>query len=344
MEDEFTVDGINGTTTMNRAAYEDYQQRLACRRAEGRYTLEEAAMMFAEETKESAATMLKKLVQAVRDGKLPVFEPGRHLYYQPNKVRDFYEEVFWEDLNTWLADNAQRITWRFPMPDELRDEMECNAAYAEAVYNGKAIDWRYWVHQMPMLSAAQASRLMSGLDPDIFENLDNRPNKNDPSRSCANAKKMQRLAETQGKQGATPAEWLEWAKSLGYRVHTGFVLAVGELLEATGAKVEAVPVMNAEAPMQGEPPAAQTETKAKRINENRAFLMSCIDQGIHADIESIWLHIRNSAAKENFLFKSASQSTATTVDGKQVQKKNLGRALGNLLNTLNNRKRQVRYE
>jgi hypothetical protein len=103
------------------------------------------------------------------------------------------------------------------------------------------------------------------------------------------------------------------------------------------AKGEGVPVVNTEAPMQGEPPAAQTETKAKRINGIRAFLMSCIDKGIPPNIESIWLHIRDNASNENFLFKSASQSTATTVDDKQVKKKNLGRALGNLLKTPNNR-------
>jgi hypothetical protein len=77
--------------------------------------------------------------------------------------------------------------------NEERDEAELIAALTEKVYNGSIINWRYWVYQMPRLSAAQAARLLCGLDPDTFDNLDSRPNKNDPSHLCDKARKLQRL-------------------------------------------------------------------------------------------------------------------------------------------------------
>lgn len=36
MQEQFTVRGIGGESTMNRPAYEDYQERLKSRLAEGR--------------------------------------------------------------------------------------------------------------------------------------------------------------------------------------------------------------------------------------------------------------------------------------------------------------------
>jgi len=91
-----------------------------------------------------------------------------------------------------------------------------------------------------------------------------------------------------------------------------------------------------------EAPATQTENdtadgkdegagKPVRINQIRAFLLDCFKSGADKTIESIWLHIRNNAGKEKFLFKSASNSTATTLDDKKVEKKNLARNLRDLL-------------
>ncbi len=129
--------------------------------------------------------------------------------------------VKWNDLPPELEAMTQRFA-----DYKAKDEGEFDAAFAESVYNGVSINWRYWVHQMPTLTTAQAARLMSGLDPDIFENLDSRPNKNDPSRLCEKARMIQRLVETQGKHSESPAEWLAWADSHGFKVHDGFRIEV----------------------------------------------------------------------------------------------------------------------
>jgi hypothetical protein len=112
-----------------------------------------------------------------------------------------------------------------------RDQRDFNASFAETVYNEHAIDWRYWVLQMPSLTAAQASRLMSALDPDVFEDLAARPNENDPSRMCKRAKAMQRLAEAEEFRSASPADWLAWAHERDLKIHDGFRLAVEELTQ-----------------------------------------------------------------------------------------------------------------
>ena len=106
------------------------------------------------------------------------------------------------------------------------------AAYDETGLNGQAINWRYWVHHMPFLTVAQAARLMSGLEPDLFDDLNNRPGKDDPTREIQKVIKMQRLAEAQGKITASPVEWMEWASAHKLNVHAGFRIAVEDMLEA----------------------------------------------------------------------------------------------------------------
>lgn len=118
-----------------------------------------------------------------------------------------------------------------------RERREMNAAFRESVHNDSFINWRYWVEQMPQLTAGEAARLMCALDPDLFADLEHRPNTNDPSGRCRNAEKLQRLAERQGKQTATPQSWLAWADEQGIKVHDGFRLEV-ESLTARQAKVE----------------------------------------------------------------------------------------------------------
>jgi hypothetical protein len=113
------------------------------------------------------------------------------------------------------------------------------AGFAEHVLNGRLIDWDYWVKNMPTLSAAEAARLMAGLDPELFEDLAARPApKNDPSRACAEAKRMERLAVARGRDRHSPEEWLRWARERDLSVHRGFFMAVrGRHLRENEAQV-----------------------------------------------------------------------------------------------------------
>jgi hypothetical protein len=151
------------------------------------------------------------------------------------------------NLSKWLISdedaNAVRHSLGVPAQAEKHDKSEATSdrlllsAFAESVNNGKAIDWRYWVHQLPALTAGEAARLMCGLDPDLFLNLESRPNKNDQTQLCKKASMIQRLAEREGKVSATPSEWITWAGGHQIAVHDGFRLEV----ESAPAMTTAMP-------------------------------------------------------------------------------------------------------
>ena len=88
---------------------------------------------------------------------------------------------------------------------------EFSGAFAESDLNGRPIDWFHWVHQVPRLTAAQAARLMSGLDPDLHGDLESLQNESDPCKALENARKWERIAVGQGMENAPPEAWIEWA-------------------------------------------------------------------------------------------------------------------------------------
>jgi hypothetical protein len=114
----FEVRGINRTSRMGRVSYDAHLQALAQRQAEGRYTLEEAAMTIAENTGERADEMLKDLTEAVRNRVLPVHEPRHSARWKADRVREWHDEATWKNLNAWLAVNHPELhsKWQFPDP------------------------------------------------------------------------------------------------------------------------------------------------------------------------------------------------------------------------------------
>jgi hypothetical protein len=101
----------------------DYLEELARYQISGRYTLMQAADFIESEGGEDYKAMLERLTVAARNDELPMYLPGRNqrLDYGPKPrakpcVRVFYEEAYWNDLNTWLGQYEPRITCRFPDP------------------------------------------------------------------------------------------------------------------------------------------------------------------------------------------------------------------------------------
>lgn len=120
----------------------------------------------------------------------------------------------------------------FSVPDDFREVLEQKAdaeftgSFDEVRVNGRSIDWHYWM-SMKTLTASQSSRLMVGLDPDIFTSLDhNGPTRNDTSGQRDRAKKIERLALNHGMAEGTASEWLSWAKSNGFSIHRLFAIEV----------------------------------------------------------------------------------------------------------------------
>ncbi len=94
---------------------------------EGRYTLEEAAKALAAHAGVRQESMLQKLKVAAETQSIPTFEPGRVDRYRyrgdGNHVREFYEEVYWDNLNQWLDVEEPRISYRFPNPKGNTSEL-----------------------------------------------------------------------------------------------------------------------------------------------------------------------------------------------------------------------------
>lgn len=187
-------------------------------RMQGRYTLMEAAEYLAPEGGARKAETLQKLMDAGRTQLLPVFKPKQNSCYKydPTESHDqamsFSLEVIWKDLNVWLDAYEPTIIWRFPTPEAgLREQQRFAAGLIESVANNRLIDWEHWIEAIRTLSAAQAARLMSGLDPDVFNNLGYWPQDTLLGKQIVQVKKILRLAKDHEMTAATPAAWLAWA-------------------------------------------------------------------------------------------------------------------------------------
>ncbi|MCP2086084.1 UNVERIFIED_ORG: hypothetical protein J2Y81_002101 [Paraburkholderia sediminicola] len=93
--------------------------------------------------------------------------------------------------------------------------------------DGKScIDWDYWVCKRPMLTVAQAVRLMAALDPETFNGSLALKEREPAGASKIHASRLQSLAISYEMESASPAAWLAWADSIDEPVHYGFRAAV----------------------------------------------------------------------------------------------------------------------
>lgn len=87
------------------------------KREHGRYTLEEAALFISEQTGEPCEGMKSQLIAAVKDGDLQTYSPESFTKNYSKITRDFYEHVYWNELNDWLKKNKPHVDCKFPKPD-----------------------------------------------------------------------------------------------------------------------------------------------------------------------------------------------------------------------------------
>jgi hypothetical protein len=107
---------------LNDTAAEEETKFKAIRIAAGRYTLTEAARAIAAATGEREQHLLEALKHAAAAHELPMYEPGRQQVYRygaggASRVRDFYEEAYWYDLNQWLKSHEPRLARNFQFPE-----------------------------------------------------------------------------------------------------------------------------------------------------------------------------------------------------------------------------------
>lgn len=119
----------------------------AARAAQGRYTLAQAAELVEKGAGERKGDMTEKLRGAVQRMDLRAYEPGHNACCEygseasAKKVRTYYEEVYWDDLNLWLETNDPRVKYRFPAPVRRKKSIPLlNAAVDDAGMRALALD------------------------------------------------------------------------------------------------------------------------------------------------------------------------------------------------------------
>ena len=80
-----------------------------------------------------------------------------------------------------------------------------------------------------------------------------------------------------------------------------------------------------------------TKEAPMRFDKKRAFLLDYLNKEKPPNFASVWQYIQDNAGKEKFLFRSAGRSTATMTDEEIVEKKNLSRQFGKLLEKIKER-------
>ena len=84
----------------------------------GLYTIAEAVEVI---QREADVNIHDHLIEAVHSALLSTYEPNstkRYIYGKDKRVRDFHEEVYWQELNKWLELNERFISYRFPNPND----------------------------------------------------------------------------------------------------------------------------------------------------------------------------------------------------------------------------------
>ncbi|MBL8393832.1 MAG: hypothetical protein JNK99_03645, partial [Candidatus Accumulibacter sp.] len=163
--------------------------------------------------------------------------PGdRELNYQPLIPKDLKKAIFEGfgfDAGAYFDAIQQRQQSNFPHPeqeinrDDAQDEIppsqdeidaaiDFKAGFSETLLNGRSISWRYWL-SFPRWTAQEASRLLCGLDPDRFKNLDEGSDQTAKARD--RARNMERIAERSDVGNLAPEEWWDWARKHGFRFH-----------------------------------------------------------------------------------------------------------------------------
>ncbi|MCM8640533.1 hypothetical protein, partial [Accumulibacter sp.] len=163
--------------------------------------------------------------------------PGdRELNYEPLIPKELQEAIFEGfgfDAGEYFDAFQQGHQSNFPPPeqpinrdnahddipasqDEIDAAIDFEAVFNETLLNGRSISWRYWL-SFPRWTAQESSRLLCGLDPDRFKNLDDGSDQTAKARD--RARNIERIAERSDVGNLAPQEWWDWARKHGFRFH-----------------------------------------------------------------------------------------------------------------------------
>jgi hypothetical protein len=122
----YAIDNFDKSEARSLERAEIYARQEREKQAAGRYTLEEAAKLISDSNTGRFELILRKLMKAAQAHNLRTYLPGEQATNeygedekagQSSKVRDYYEQCYWSDINEWLAKYESRISYRFPVPE-----------------------------------------------------------------------------------------------------------------------------------------------------------------------------------------------------------------------------------
>lgn len=88
------------------------------RRRTGRYTLEEAALFVALNSRARASSVLDSMLDAIARRLLPIYQPFSDEVYSTDIVRPWRDEVFGDAMDDWLEANHPKIGRIFCEPGD----------------------------------------------------------------------------------------------------------------------------------------------------------------------------------------------------------------------------------
>ena len=177
-------------------------------------------------------------------------------------------------------------------------------------WNGGPMDWERWTVKSATLTAAQAARLMAGLDPDKFESLAfTKSDKAGPAKAHARRLEQLAAAEEPPKARDTPADWLAWAEAKRERVHGPYRLAIEQAAKA------AAPAEQPAAVVRHTLQNRRTHFLAASIRAAQETAVRSSDAAARWNTAAVWTALRAMALNEQDPFTGADGSGLQYTDG-----------------------------
>lgn len=90
----------------------------------GRYTIELAALFISRNSRSNFEDMKNELKKSIENSELKFYDTDMDMHFKPTRVREFFGEVFWDDLNDWLEKEYPRLGRLFPAPDSFKESAQ----------------------------------------------------------------------------------------------------------------------------------------------------------------------------------------------------------------------------
>ncbi len=102
---------------LNKNAKQEELTQKSIRNLNGRYTIDDVLGLFVAYGEQADIEAIKaELLAAIQNGYIRVYPPNKNTSYKPEIPRSFHDEIYWDDLNSYLALFQSKVQFRLPKP------------------------------------------------------------------------------------------------------------------------------------------------------------------------------------------------------------------------------------